>query len=92
MTEKDLSSETLMQFPCEFTLKVVGYAGEQFEKTAITIVREHIPHLSDQALMIRESANGKYASLTIKFTAESRTQLDNLYQALSASSDILMAL
>lgn len=81
-----------MQFPCEFTLKVVGCAGEQFEKTAIAIVREHIPNLSDQALQIRRSAHGKYAAMTFKFTAESRTQLNNLYQALSASSDILMAL
>ena len=82
----------LLQFPCEYTLKVFGINGAAFETAALSIVRAHIPTLNDQTLVINRSSNGKYASLSLTFTADSREQLDNLYRALSSSSDILMAL
>lgn len=84
--------ETNMEFPCEFTLKLFGLADSQFETAALTIVKAHVHNLNDQALAIRSSANGKYESISITFTAESREQLDNLYRALSDSPEILMAL
>lgn len=90
MTDKP--NETVMQFPCEFTLKLFGLTGPEFEVTALTIVRKHVPDLAEQALVIRPSSNGKYSSLSISFTAHSKEQLDNLYRELSASPQILMAL
>ena len=86
------NDEEIMQFPCEFTLKIFGYSGSTFETTALSIVRKHVPNLKDQALVIHPSATGKYSALSITFTAESREQLDNLYRALSSSPDIIMAI
>ena len=39
-----------------------------------------------------ESKKGKYQSLTITFTAQSRQQMDDIYQSLSDSEHVVMSL
>jgi putative lipoic acid-binding regulatory protein len=51
-----------------------------------------VPNFSDRALQVRDSKNGKYCALNITVHVESREQLDNIYQALTASPQVLMAL
>lgn len=81
-----------MAFPCDFPLKVIGGASAQFESVVLAIVGEHVQPVSKEAYTIAKSQGGKYLSMTIKLRAESRQQLDNLYRALTASPEVLMAL
>ena len=88
MTER----KTLLEFPCEFTVKVFGQAGAEFEGEVMKIMNEHVPKLGEGAVKSNTSKGAKYLSMSITFTAESQQQLDAIYQALSASPHVVMAL
>jgi putative lipoic acid-binding regulatory protein len=93
MTDESLPpGESLLKFPCDFTLKVFGLKSDEFEAAVLTIVHQHAPNFSDRALQVRDSKNGKYCALNITVYVESREQLDGIYQALTACPQVLMAL
>ncbi|MEO8401448.1 MAG: DUF493 domain-containing protein [Gammaproteobacteria bacterium] len=82
----------LLQFPCEFLIKIFGVASDEFEMEVITIIRKHIKELGENAIRSRPSKDGKYLALTITIHAESQEQLDEIYRSLSSSPLVLMAL
>ncbi|MGD8567827.1 MAG: DUF493 domain-containing protein [Gammaproteobacteria bacterium] len=84
--------ESALQFPCEFPIKAMGLAVHDLEIIVFDIVRRHAPDTPEDALSRRESANGKYLSITVRVNAQSREQLDAIYQALTDHEHILMAL
>ena len=81
-----------MIFPCDFPLKVIGWANDQFEPSVLSIVKKHMPGFVEGTHRIAKSQGGKYLSMTIKLQAQSRQQLDALYEALTSSPEVLMAL
>jgi len=85
-------SDTVMEFPCTFSIKAMGLAADDFDALVFSIVRQHVPDLSEGALRSKPSTAGKYLSVTVTFQATSREQLDNLYRALSGHERVLMAL
>lgn len=93
MTEKPTQpTETLLTFPCDFTIKVFGLGSDEFEAEVLMLVHKHIPNFSERAIQSRASQNGKYRALSITVHVDSKEQLDNLYRALSSSPHVLMAL
>ena len=80
-----------LEFPIVFPLKVIGHNADDFEVFVASIVKAHAP-LSAQTTVTRLSQNGKYLAVTVTFVAESRAQLDAIYQALNDSGRVLMAL
>lgn len=90
MTEKP--DQPALEFPCDFPIKAMGHATAELESVVIDIVRRHAPQLSNDAVRLRPSSNGKYVSITVTVRAESRAQLDAIYMDLSACPHVLMAL
>ncbi len=86
------SDETLLEFPCDFPIKIFGKASDEFEITVFTIVHKHFPTLAENSIVSRHSKDNTYLALTILVTAESKEQLDNAYRELSAHELVLMAL
>jgi len=86
------SYNDLLKFPDKFSIKVMGAASTDFDTIVIEIVRQHCFDLKADAITRRTSSSGKYLSLTIPFTAQSRTQLDALYRELSHHEQVLMVL
>ena len=84
--------ESLLSFPCEYHLKVMGENHPEFEIQVITIVRQHVPGLGEAAISRRDSSQQRYVSLSIQFVAQSREQLDALYQELHNCPRVIMAL
>lgn len=76
--------ETLLEFPCEFPLKVMGETRPDFAETIAAVVRQYAPDFDASRIEMRGSSSGKYISLTCTLTATSRQQLDDLYRALTA--------
>lgn len=91
MTDKP-ADETLLKFPCDFTIKVFGLGTDEFEGAVLMLIHKHVPNLSGRALQTRTSANGKYRAMSITVHVESKQQLDDIYRDLSASPHVLMAL
>jgi putative lipoic acid-binding regulatory protein len=79
MTEQS----SLIEYPCDFPIKIMGKAQQNFTQTALAIVKNHAPDFDTGTMSVRASKNGTYLSLTCTIRATSRSQLDTLYQALS---------
>jgi len=79
-----MSADTLLEFPCEFPLKVMGEMRDGFAEEILRVVREHAPGFDAARMEMRASSGGKYLSLTCTVTATSKPQLDDLYRALTA--------
>lgn len=83
--------ETLFQFPCKFPIKAMGLNRADFDIRVVEIVRRHAPDIPEGAIHSRLSNGGKYASVTVTITAQSKKQLDAIYQDLTDSEAVLMA-
>jgi putative lipoic acid-binding regulatory protein len=93
MTDKPTSQEeTLLTFPCDFTLKVFGLRSDEFEANVLMIIRKHAPNLSERAIQTRPSQQGKYCALSVTVHVDSKTQLDEIYRELSSSPHVIMVL
>lgn len=76
-------AETLLEFPCDFPLKVMGAAQDGFAQTVAEVVRKHAPDFDAATMEMRPSKAGNYLSLTCTIRATSKAQLDALYRELS---------
>jgi len=76
--------ESLIEYPSDFPIKVVGIKHEEFEDLIVEMIVQHDPTFHNGKLEKRPSSQGNYLSLTVTVRATSREQLDNLYRALSA--------
>ena len=84
------ADESLLKFPTDLPVKVFGRNDAEFRAAVVEIVEKHY----GKAYKITElpSKQAAYVSLTITIRAESRAQVDALYQDFVASKQILMAL
>ncbi len=71
---------------------MMGRTSDQFQSIAIAIVETHTGKIATTAIRSAPSSNGKYLSVTVEIQAQSQAQLDAIYQDLSASQDVLVAL
>ncbi len=76
--------ETLIEFPCEFPIKIMGAAVEGFAQTIATVVQNHAPDFDPATMQMRPSKAGNYLALTCIIHATSQAQLDGLYRQLSS--------
>lgn len=77
-------TESLIEYPSDFPIKVVGIMHDEFAQTIVEVVTVHDPDFHAGKVEMRPSSAGKYLSLTLTVRATSRDQLDNLYRALSS--------
>lgn len=78
----DTEASSLIKYPCDFPIKIMGKSQNGFTEVVLSIVKTHAPDFDDAMMKARLSKNGTYLSLTCTILATSRTQLDNLYQEL----------
>lgn len=88
----DEEQETLFEFPCDFPIKAMGKTGDELEVAVLAIINRHVDDLAEGALKFNQSSNGKYTSITITFTAESKDHLDKIYLELTSCEHVLYCL
>ncbi len=86
------SEETLLEFPVDFPIKVMGEDAPDFHSAVRSIVEKHAGPLPDDRINSALSRNGRFVSITFTIHAQSREQLDNIYRELTAHDDVKMAL
>jgi putative lipoic acid-binding regulatory protein len=84
--------DTLLVFPTDFPVKIMGQASDDFRSLVMGIVTRHFGTLEPHRIEERPSANGKYLSITVTVLATSKAQLDALYLELTSCSQVLVAL
>ncbi len=90
--QQDPDQESLLEFPCEFQIKVMGLAEDSFDQLVVEMIEKHVDDLPATSVKIQESSHGKYCSVTVTITAESKSQLDTIYRELSEHDRVMMAL
>ena len=85
-------SDTLMQFPCDFPLKVMGRHSDDFRSLVVGIVQKHAGPVDPARIEERPSKDGNYLSVTCTFSAQSREQLDRLYMELTSCERVMIVL
>lgn len=76
-------SESLIVYPSQFPIKVMGTQADGFVHAVTEIARQFDPAFDASTIELRESKGGKYLGVTVTITATSREQLDELYRTLS---------
>lgn len=76
--------ESLIEYPSDFPIKVMGATHEEFAATIIAVLVEFDPTFHEGKMEVRPSAKGTYTGLTVTVRATSREQLDDIYRTLSA--------
>lgn len=84
--------DAIFKFPCDYPVKAMGYSNAEFENIVTNILGKHVPKNMQKNLRTKLSNNGKYISVTISITAQSRKQLDAIYIELTEHPDVLYAL
>jgi len=77
--------KSLLEFPCEFPIKIMGKTQDNYAQTVLDIVLRHAPDFDAATIEMRPSGKGNYVGLTCTINAKSRTQLDALYAELSSN-------
>jgi putative lipoic acid-binding regulatory protein len=77
-------AETLIEFPCDFPIKVMGKATDGFAQAVADVVLKHAPDFDAATMEMRPSKAGNYLSLTCTIRAVSQAQLDALYRELTS--------
>ncbi len=90
MAQQEL--DTLFQFPCAFPIKIMGEKTAPLMELVKKAFTEEKIDLKDAEINERLSSGEKYLSITVIFTADSREQLDRLYQRLTKIPEIKMVL
>ncbi len=87
-----MSEDTLLEFPCDFPIKIMGAHSDDFAQTMVAIVLRHAPDFQAGSVEMRASSGGAYLSVTCTIRATSRAQLDDLYRELTGHPAVKVVL
>jgi putative lipoic acid-binding regulatory protein len=87
-----MTRKTLLKFPAEFPIKVMGRHDSKLFELTRAIVERHTGTLDAKRIRQRGSKDGNFVAVTYHVTATSQAQLDDIYRELTACEAVLMAL
>jgi putative lipoic acid-binding regulatory protein len=90
--QPDNTDPSLIEYPLDFPVKIMGRNQPGFVHTVVSIVRRHAPDYDASGVELRPSKKNAYLSVTCVIRAVSREQLDALYRELNDHPDVVMVL
>ena len=87
-----MEGESLIQYPTDFPIKIMGRREPRLVQTIVEVVRRHAPDFDPATVEMRTSKKNNYLSVTCTVRATSRQQLDALYQELCDHPMVVMVL
>ena len=90
MSEDD--QDTLIEFPCDFPIKVMGRTDQDLESVVRNLVCETLHADRFIGSRSKDSSAGRFVSVTATVRVESKSELDAVYSALTAHQQVLMVL
>ncbi len=85
----DNQQESPIKYPCAYPIKAIGHYADDFADIVVDILQHHDPDLDRGTLVTRLSNGGRYLSVTVTFTAQSREQLESVYAELKGHERVL---
>ncbi|MDP8033343.1 DUF493 family protein YbeD [Pasteurella atlantica] len=80
----------LLEFPCNFTFKVVGAKRDDLADDVVKVVQQYIQ--GDYIPREQASSKGTYSSISIDIVAENIDQVESLYTELAKIEGVRMVL
>lgn len=77
-------------FPCQYSLKVVGDAAEDFAAMVCQVVSRHDPQFDGTDIKVVPSRNGRFVSVRLAIRATGEPQLKALFDELKATGRVHM--
>jgi putative lipoic acid-binding regulatory protein len=87
-----MAETSLLDYPCDFPIKILGHTQAGFAQAILEIVRRHVPDFDSASIELRASKRRNYLSVTCTVRAASREQLDGLYRELCDHPMVVMVL
>lgn len=87
-----MTTESLIQYPTDFPIKVMGRREPRLVQSIVGIVQRHAPDFDPATVEMRTSKKNSYLSVTCTVRATSREQLDALYRDLCDHPAVVMVL
>lgn len=84
--------DSLMTFPCDFQIKIIGNNDDTFVKEITDLVRKYYPNTEDKAIRSQPSQQGNFLAISVMLHALDQATLDALYTELSKHPSIKMVL
>lgn len=85
-------NNTLMEFPCDFQIKVIGVNSDVFSAEVLNIARKYFPETKETSIRSQPSQQGNYLAITLTVYVQDQITLDSLYMDLTNHPDIKMVL
>ena len=83
-TQQAQTRQTLIEYPCDFPIKVMGRRADGFAQAMVDVVLRHAPDFDPAGAEMRPSSKGNYLAVTCTFRAVSQVQVDAMYRELTA--------
>jgi len=87
-----IERDTLLEFPCKFPIKAMGRNETSFQTLVENVILNHAEIYAGQPVTTNTSSSGNYLSVTVTIDAQSKDQLDRIYQDLTDCDQVLVAL
>lgn len=87
-----MENPSLIEYPTDFPIKVMGRREPRLVQTIVGIVQKHAPDFDPATVEMRASKKNSYLSVTCTIRATSREQLDALYAELCDHPSVVMVL
>ncbi|WP_166251821.1 HP0495 family protein [Marinobacter salicampi] len=81
-----------IEFPCDYSIKVIGTAAPDFRDFVVAVVQRHAPELTDADVSVNNSSKGRFSSIRLTIVATGEPQLKALFEELKASGRVHMVL
>jgi len=80
------------QFPCDFMIKVIGRADDEFVANVLEAIRKFHQTENDPPYRVRETPNGKHVSVTVEPHLKSAEQVLEAYTCIQAIDGVVMVM
>ncbi len=87
-----MTQTTLIDFPCEFPVKIIGINSSSFINEIKEITLKHFPNFNDTALVQKPSQKNNYIAITATVFAENQDMLDAYYRDVTQNKQVKMVL
>ena len=81
-----------IEFPCEYPIRVMGIAADDFEETMVAVIERHAPEVRQFSVQSRLSRTGKWVSITVTIVATGKPQLEAIFADLKVTGRVQMVL
>ncbi|MFB9868197.1 HP0495 family protein [Vreelandella sulfidaeris] len=77
-------------FPCDYSLKVVGDAADDFPACVCQVIVRHTPDFDATTMQVVDSRNGRFQSVRVMIRATGEEHIKEVFMALKATGRVHM--